>query len=522
MEERPVIPFETGGALSPDSKFYIERKGDFDSIQYLQQMHYLKIIEPRQQGKTSLINRLKERLRGYIFIYIDFNILDSTSEALWYEQISSLINQQLEEVLEALPSLTPTNAGQWYQYLLSITKQVRKCERRIVVELDEIGAAALGWSENFFSKLRAIHNMRNTETSFRFITFVLAGAYDPRQLIKDPKVSPFNIARRISLSDFDVQQLKQLVQHLGLSSIQIDTISERIHFWTDGQPYLSQTLCLYLSELSKSISVADVDDAVNRFYREDTNNLPQILTGLEQDANLAKHIVNLLKGSRTRFSPTANRNHAYLELLGAVKSDKNGFCKIRNRIYEIAFKVALLDIPTEIDEPVSRPYSSDRDADKAQIKIFISYSHQDVKYLQQNSLLGYLSGLKREGFDFWHDERITTSDLWDERIKNEIELTDIALVFVSQAFLNSRYCQDIEISRFLKVRRETSLRIFPVILSPCDWRSYEWLSSTQCLPGGGQTIETHFKSKGKREGLYLKILEMLRKVGDEVRNNRKE
>lgn len=156
------------------------------------------------------------------------------------------------------------------------------------------------------------------------------------------------------------------------------------------------------------------------------------------------------------------------------------------------------------------------------VRIFVSYSHHDAKYLESDSLIGYLSGLAREGFDFWHDERIVASELWDERLRSEIQRADIALILVSQAFLNSRYCQDVEITNFLVARKESGLKILPIILSPCDWKSYHWLVSTQFLPRGGQTIETDFKVKGKRDSLYLEILEALRKVGEQVRKQRLE
>jgi len=131
-------------------------------------------------------------------------------------------------------------------------------------------------------------------------------------------------------------------------------------------------------------------------------------------------------------------------------------------------------------------------------------------------LLGFLRGLEREGFDFSHDERLIADDAWDADIRQSIDDSDIALVLVSQSFLNSAYCRDVEIAAFLDRRQRDGLIIFPVIISPCDWRSHPWLASTQFEPRNGQTIETHYKDRGSRHQLYLTVLEQLRTIAARI------
>ena len=154
------------------------------------------------------------------------------------------------------------------------------------------------------------------------------------------------------------------------------------------------------------------------------------------------------------------------------------------------------------------------------VRVFISYSHQDSRYLEEDSLLGYISGLERDCVTFWHDQRLNAGDLWDEVIKAEIDRADIALVLVSQGFLNSRYCRDQEVTRFLQRRKDSGLRIFPIVLSPCDWKSHSWLAATQFEPRNGKTISRNFKDRGRREELYLQILEQLRTIVHDIRSSR--
>lgn len=110
------------------------------------------------------------------------------------------------------------------------------------------------------------------------------------------------------------------------------------------------------------------------------------------------------------------------------------------------------------------------------VKVFIAYSHQDKKYLQDDSLLSYLKGLEGDGeVEFWSDERITTGDLWDDEIKAKIRESQIALLLISQAFLNSQYIKKVEISQFLRQRKTEGMVLFPIILSPCEWERHDWL-----------------------------------------------
>ncbi|MCK4604776.1 MAG: SUMF1/EgtB/PvdO family nonheme iron enzyme [Deltaproteobacteria bacterium] len=140
------------------------------------------------------------------------------------------------------------------------------------------------------------------------------------------------------------------------------------------------------------------------------------------------------------------------------------------------------------------------------IKVFVTYSRRDEEYLGDNSLLGYLKGLEQEGVEFWTDRKIRTGEGWDAVIKTNLQSSPIALVLVSQAFLDSAYCLDVEIKSLL----ENKAHLIPVILSPCEWRRHEWLSSRQFLPGGGETVEGHHTDLGKRKGLFLNIREELR------------
>lgn len=140
------------------------------------------------------------------------------------------------------------------------------------------------------------------------------------------------------------------------------------------------------------------------------------------------------------------------------------------------------------------------------IKVFVTYSHEDKAYLGDNSLLGYLKGIEQDDVEFWTDRNIDAGEFWDDVIKTNLRNSPIALVLVSQAFLDSKYCKDVEIKGLL----ENRVHLIPVILSPCEWQRHEWLSRRQFLPGGDETIEEHYTDPGKCKRLFLEIREQLR------------
>ena len=155
----------------------------------------------------------------------------------------------------------------------------------------------------------------------------------------------------------------------------------------------------------------------------------------------------------------------------------------------------------------------------ASVRIFICYSHRDSEYLSPDSLLGFLRGLEgEEDVELWCDQRIENGALWDDQIRRRLVESDIALVLVSQSFLDSAYCSNIEMQTFLNRRREDGMILFPILLSPCEWERREWLAATQCLPGGDETIEEHYAEPAKRKRLFLRIRKELREAVARVRS----
>lgn len=154
--------------------------------------------------------------------------------------------------------------------------------------------------------------------------------------------------------------------------------------------------------------------------------------------------------------------------------------------------------------------------------MFVSYSHQDEEFLRRDSLLGFLSGLRHVGVEFWTDQEIPAGAAWDAAIRAQIADADVALLLVSQAFLDSEYVRDEELRLLLDRRRAQGLVVLPVLLSPCDWRAHPWLSSLQFLPRDGRTVKEDYRDEGARLRLYAQLRGELSEHAQRLRGARAE
>lgn len=342
------MPYQVGGALSPYSPVYIKRSADAEALQLVRKMAYVMLIEARQTGKTSLINRLIATLGAQDFVaaYVDLTTLSQESEPEWYKMLAGRISRQLGRYHLHLGDSLPPDSESWLQQLRQWGDALLALDKHLVIALDEIGFVPMEWAEPFFLSLRVVFNYRQSDPGLGQITFLLAGAFNPRDLIRDPKISPFNIAHQVTLHDFSLAQVNKLASLLELPDSQVSEFAERIFHWTSGQPYLTQLMCLYLSS-ETDFTPSSVDSQVQKLLQEDENHLPRITDFLEQHPDLKPYLQEIAAGEEIPYRPALDRRHSQLSLIGIIKADESGHCVIRNRIYETVFKDFLMSSSAE-------------------------------------------------------------------------------------------------------------------------------------------------------------------------------
>jgi hypothetical protein len=110
-------------------------------------------------------------------------------------------------------------------------------------------------------------------------------------------------------------------------------------------------------------------------------------------------------------------------------------------------------------------------------KIFVSYSHRDGDALKRLQI--HLKPLVRAGdIDLWDDTRIHAGDLW----KAEIDRAVAAVVLlVSADFLASDFIHEHELPPIFGAWERRGVKIYLVLLSPCDLGRYPSLRRLQAV-----------------------------------------
>ncbi len=325
--------YVTGGTLALDAPSYVERRADRDLLDALRAGEFCYVLTSRQMGKSSLMVRAAQTLReeGARVAVLDLTQIGShVTPEQWYDGLLLKLGQALdrEDELEDFwldhPRLGPLQrfmAALGEVILPSLTTETRRhgegterigegssaspaasdmrtvgkpensplpanptsesspCLRvsvvnpQLVIFIDEIDfTRSLPFSaDEFFAAIRECYNRRAQDPRYAQLTFCLLGVATPSDLIRDTRTTPFNIGRRIELTDFTEGEALPLAQGLlpanpgkavptGASqrpTPEAQRLLQRVLYWTGGHPYLTQRLCSAIAQGNAAAVAAD-------------------------------------------------------------------------------------------------------------------------------------------------------------------------------------------------------------------------------------------------------------------------
>jgi tetratricopeptide (TPR) repeat protein len=119
--------------------------------------------------------------------------------------------------------------------------------------------------------------------------------------------------------------------------------------------------------------------------------------------------------------------------------------------------------------------------------IFISYSHRDEDW-KDRILLHLGIAQKQELFDVWDDRRIEGGEDWFEAITNAIDAGCVGILLVSANSLTSNFILKEEVPRLIEKHGAGKLRLYPIIIRPCNWEAVEWLKKMNLRPADGRPV----------------------------------
>lgn len=154
--------------------------------------------------------------------------------------------------------------------------------------------------------------------------------------------------------------------------------------------------------------------------------------------------------------------------------------------------------------------------------IFFIYSQADRALLVQ--LLNHLQPFtKTRGISLWYDDPIEPDREWYPQIVSRFEEADMYIPLVSNAFMHSRFVQQIEFKQLVDRYREKQALLIPIILDECPWdvdfESDEYtfsFSQLHVLPEAGK----HVKGWNTPEqAIQLSTEYIKRKIGLKTKGN---
>lgn len=137
---------------------------------------------------------------------------------------------------------------------------------KIVFILDEIDALTrTEYSDKIFSLIRGHYYANANFPELKRATYILSGVIEPKDIIKDPDISPFNIGEKIYMGDFTRVEFQKLINSSDYLNKCSADIIDRLYYWTKGQPRMSWDLC-NTAEKTHVTSLAEVDNLVQEMY----------------------------------------------------------------------------------------------------------------------------------------------------------------------------------------------------------------------------------------------------------------
>ena len=349
--------YVTGGTLSRDALSYVTRQADQELYDALRKGDFSYVLTARQMGKSSLMVRTASRLRdeGVSVVVLDLTAIgQNLSAEQWYGGLLTQmahqlgLEEELEEFWDAHPGLGPLQ--RWMQAVRRVV--LPRSPGRVVIFIDEIDAVrSLPFStDEFFAGIREFYNHRTQESALDCLSVCLLGVAAPSDLIRDTRMTPFNIGKRIELHDFTRAEAQVLAFGLSGGEQKGSVALNRIIYWTGGHPYLTQRLCQAVAEHNpqSSINYHQLIDRLcgelffsSRAREQDDNLLFVRERILRSEVELAGLLSLYDQVHRDKNTPDDETNPliSVLRLSGIVRVEE-GLLQLRNRVYYRVFDQA--------------------------------------------------------------------------------------------------------------------------------------------------------------------------------------
>jgi len=319
------------------------------------------VLVSRQMGKTNLLLNAKRELESPddVFVYIDLsngfdtarscfeNIIDLAIETNYekFEVTSKVIKERRSEIRDTPPHK---------QHLNELRLLLKEIKGKFIIILDEIDALTkTSYSDQIFAQIRSIYFSRVNFQELENLTYILSGVIEPSEIIKDQKISPFNIGQKIFLNDFNEEEFNQLLTNSKINLEQ--NIRDRIFHWTSGNPRITWDVCSEIENKinhNEKLTIELIDVIVKEMYliKFDRPPIDHIRELLENDREIRNSIVEI---EYEKGKEVSDKVKSKLYLAGIINYDDDDI-HIKNRIIKEALNLNWIQSLEEEEKGIVR------------------------------------------------------------------------------------------------------------------------------------------------------------------------
>lgn len=296
------------------------------------------VLVSRQMGKTNLILNAKRELESSddIFVYIDLSNPFPSAKDCFENIIDTAIETNSEKLEDAQKIIQERREGlkdtpAHKQHTNELRILLKAIKGKLVIILDEIDALTkTSYSDQIFAQIRSIYFSRVNFEELSRLTYLLSGVIEPTEIIKDPKISPFNIGQKIFLNDFSKEEFYTFLSNAELQINEETT--ERIFYWANGNPRMTWDLCSEIENRAKqeTVNSALVDKVVTEMYLTEFDKPPidNIRELVKKDREIRNAIIDIeLKKTKS----ISDKLKSKLYLSGIINYEDNNV-QIKNNI----------------------------------------------------------------------------------------------------------------------------------------------------------------------------------------------
>lgn len=347
--------FTVGPPLHAVRTGYLQRDADRELYDSIAAGDDVYLFAPLRSGKTSLIAATTARLRnnGFQVAVLDLVQIgerDAGSDpGRWYYSIAYRLLRQLRIKIDLQAWWQDKSILTSRQRLFEFYLEVLLANTRdpVVIVIDELQAVEdLEVARQLVESITAVNKARVTEPELSRLSFVLSGECDAAKLVPNPELSPFGMMRAVRLENFTREELGPFQSELNLDADRASRALDRIHFWTAGQPYLTQKLSRLLSRLDVG---DDVEDAVDLLVQQQfgtrsavraERHFAHIHARATADKKLSEATLTtygrISKGVGVDYEPESQAQRLLITL-GLIAPTQEGSLEVTSPLYRLAF-----------------------------------------------------------------------------------------------------------------------------------------------------------------------------------------